>query len=56
MAVFHHYLELKACKPRLKRLYDQLSENLLNTKFDVQEKKGKTWEELDDIIQARINS
>ena len=50
--VFYKYLEILEIRPKLRKLKDELSKNLFSQDSKRESKKGKTFEDLLDIIQA----
>ena len=50
--VFYKYLEILEIRPKLRKLKDELSKNLFSQDSKRESTKGKTFEDLLDIIQA----
>ena len=50
--VFYKYLEILEIRPKLRKLKDELSKNLFSQDSKRASTKGKTFEDLLDIIQA----
>ncbi len=51
--VYRRYLELRPCRPRLKRLREVLAEKPLSSRADLKDGGGLTMEYLLDNVQVR---